>query len=660
MKVTAMQLRWMAALAVALAMVPLAYAAKSKEKLPERYARWVNEEVTYIITDEERKMFMRLDTDEARDKYIEEFWDVRNPQRGSGRNPYKEEHYNRIEYANAHFGRQSNTPGWMTDMGRAYILFGKPESRQPFIGHGQLYPTELWFYSNTGNPGLPPFFNLLFFIPEDIGEYRFYRPSADTPLALVRGSQFTSNGDVYRFLLRIGGDLAHAAFTLVPNDPIDRTDFSVDLTSDFMINKIKNFANSSFNLSRIRELRSLRAKVDSYFLVAQDKPLDIGAIVLADPLGQYWLDYAVTVDDVKLGVADAATKQFRLALAYRLTNEAGDMIVEDTDEGAYSALDDQGNFRRFVVAGRLPLAPGKYKLEVQVSNRAAGRTYKGEQKISVGPADKIAMTGPLLASAIERVGRPDAMTPFQYFGVQFHPAAQRRFIRRDPLRLLFELEEAHGAPHDYQVEYVLAHIHDRDARRTLTDTIAASEFENGHLLKSKTIPLTELESGDYRLVINVRPAGSSEVALSVNTPLKIEDEQAEAPLFFLANSRKIAAPGVAAYIRALEWMSQKNATAAADSFAKSLAQNPSNSFAGQYLVQLYFAGRRYGPVKDLYNKLGITPFKNSPEALAQISLSFWQTGDKGQARDILEAARSYFPDNALLASTAAGLQATKR
>src|SRR5664279_4974303 len=129
---------WTTVCCLALALVSLASAAK----LPPKYAKWLEEEAVYIITSDEKKDFQKLTTDEARDKFIEEFWEVRNPARGSKQNSYKEEHYRRVTDANQQFGRQSNTPGWMTDMGRTWIEFGKPESRHPFIGYGQIYPLE--------------------------------------------------------------------------------------------------------------------------------------------------------------------------------------------------------------------------------------------------------------------------------------------------------------------------------------------------------------------------------------------------------------------------------------------------------------------------------------------------------------------------------------
>ena len=248
-------------------------AATKKPPLPAQYKKWLDQDVVYIITDEERKAFLALTTDEEREKFMENFWNIRNPKPGSDSNAYKEAHYARLEYANAHFGRESNTPGWMTDMGRAYILFGPPTSRHPFVGYSQIYPMELWFYeNNTNSPALPSFFYLLFYIDGDIGEYKFYRPFLDGPMKLVRGTQFNSNADVYKFLQPMGGDVAHAALSLVPSEPIDTVNYQPDMSSDMLVARIQNYANSPDNIRKLRELRSLHEKVTSNFLVDQEEP----------------------------------------------------------------------------------------------------------------------------------------------------------------------------------------------------------------------------------------------------------------------------------------------------------------------------------------------------------------------------------------------------
>jgi len=97
--------------------------AKSlKQELGKTYKKWLDEDVVYIITDEERKAFRQLSNDEERDQFIEAFWQRRNPNPDSEENEYKEEHYRRIEYANEHFA--AGVPGWKTDRGRIYIMYG--------------------------------------------------------------------------------------------------------------------------------------------------------------------------------------------------------------------------------------------------------------------------------------------------------------------------------------------------------------------------------------------------------------------------------------------------------------------------------------------------------------------------------------------------------
>jgi GWxTD domain-containing protein len=269
----------------------------------------------------------------VRDSFIEDFWEIRNPARGSGRNPFKDEHYARMEYANEHFGRQTNTPGWKTDMGRTYILFGKPASRAPFTGYGQIYPLELWFYSNNGgSASLPPYFYVLFFMPNDIGEYRFYHPFLDGPMKLVRGSQFRTNRDVYRFLNPLGGDLARAAFTLIPGEPLDTQDYQPSMAAEMLVNKLQNFANDSFNVERIHTARELRAQVSSWFLVNQERPLDLSDIVLRDFAGSYWLDYAVLVDDPALGRANTGNGELTVDFRVRLLSESGETVMEDRED----------------------------------------------------------------------------------------------------------------------------------------------------------------------------------------------------------------------------------------------------------------------------------------------------------------------------------------
>jgi GWxTD domain-containing protein len=138
--------------AVALMAWPAPQAAK-----PTPYQKWVNEDVVYIITAEEKQAFAGLKTDEEREKFISQFWDRRNPVPGAAKNQFREEHYRRIAYVNDRY--KGAAPGWKTDRGRIYITYGPPDeieshpsggkyTRPPNEGGGDTvtYPFEQWRY----------------------------------------------------------------------------------------------------------------------------------------------------------------------------------------------------------------------------------------------------------------------------------------------------------------------------------------------------------------------------------------------------------------------------------------------------------------------------------------------------------------------------------
>jgi GWxTD domain-containing protein len=104
------------------------------------YRKWLNEDVAYIITGEERAAFERLQADEEREHFIEQFWQRRDPTPGTAANEFKEEHYRRIAFANEHFAWK--VPGWKTDRGRIYITYGPPDD----ISVGSNYPPPTGTY----------------------------------------------------------------------------------------------------------------------------------------------------------------------------------------------------------------------------------------------------------------------------------------------------------------------------------------------------------------------------------------------------------------------------------------------------------------------------------------------------------------------------------
>src|SRR5579864_3954459 len=174
---------------------------KLRKELETPYRKWLNEDVAYIITDEERAAFKRLQTDEEREQFIEQFWLRRDPTPDTVENEFKEEHYRRIAYANENFA--SGIPGWKTDRGRIYITYGPPDEKEshpsggsyerpPEEGGGttSTFPFEQWRYRYIEGVGSDIIIE--FVDPTMSGEYRMTMdPSEKDALLYVPNAGLT-------------------------------------------------------------------------------------------------------------------------------------------------------------------------------------------------------------------------------------------------------------------------------------------------------------------------------------------------------------------------------------------------------------------------------------------------------------------------------------
>src|SRR3984957_4929892 len=171
------------------------------KELDSQYKKWLDEDVVYIISPEERNAFLHLQTNEEREQFIEAFWQRRNPDPDSPENTFKEEHYRRIAYANEHFA--SGVPGWKTDRGRIYIAWGPPDERDEHTSGEQYdrpmdqgggttttYAYETWRYRYA--EGLGENFEMEFVDPTGTGEFHLTMdPSEKDALLNVPGAGLT-------------------------------------------------------------------------------------------------------------------------------------------------------------------------------------------------------------------------------------------------------------------------------------------------------------------------------------------------------------------------------------------------------------------------------------------------------------------------------------
>lgn len=182
---------------------PLSNARKVTTEVNKVYKKWLDNDVAYIITEQEKKAFKALTTDEERENFIENFWRRRDPNPDTEENEYREEYYERIAYANQHYA--SGIPGWKTDRGRVYIAHGKPDSveshpsggaydRPSWEGGGSTstYPFEVWFYRHLD--GIGDGLEIEFVDPTGTGEYRMARDASEKDaLKMVPGAGLTTS-----------------------------------------------------------------------------------------------------------------------------------------------------------------------------------------------------------------------------------------------------------------------------------------------------------------------------------------------------------------------------------------------------------------------------------------------------------------------------------
>src|SRR5277367_1404780 len=171
---------------------------RTLKELDNSFKTWLNEDVVYIISPEERSAFLQLETNEEREQFIEQFWLRRSGNPDLPDNDFKEEHYRRIAYANEHFA--SGIPGWKTDRGRIYIIWGKPDEIESHPtggtydrpmdeggGSTSTYPWERWRYRYL--EGIQENVELEFVDPSGSGEYHLTMdPSEKDALLHVPGA----------------------------------------------------------------------------------------------------------------------------------------------------------------------------------------------------------------------------------------------------------------------------------------------------------------------------------------------------------------------------------------------------------------------------------------------------------------------------------------
>ncbi len=381
---------------------------RTLKELDSAYRQWLSEDVTYIISPDERNAFLQLDTNEEREQFIEQFWLRRSSNPDLPENDFKEEHYRRIAYANEHFA--SGIPGWKTDRGRMYIIWGKPDEIESHPtggtydrpieeggGSTSTYPFETWRWRYL--EGVGENIILEFVDPSGSGEYHLtIDPSEKDALLHVPGaglSLLESLGQASktdRFSRSDGTNLPRSP----GGEPASMNEFSrLELLS-----KVNRPPEVKFkDLEAVVTSRIVRDQLHfnwrpDYLKVTNDTVLV--PVTIQIPNSQ--LSY-----QAKDGIHSAVLNIFgRVStLTGRVVQTFEDSVTRDFPDSLYQqSLKLQSIYQKAV-----PLRPGLYRLDLVIKDVQSGNIGVVNSRLQVPryDDDKLDASSLILADQIEHV-----------------------------------------------------------------------------------------------------------------------------------------------------------------------------------------------------------------------------------------------------------------
>ncbi len=498
--------------------------AKLKRELETPYKRWLNEEVTYIITDEERKVFKTLQTDDERQTFIENFWLRRDPTPDTEENEYREEHYRRIAYANDRFA--SGIPGWKTDRGRIYIEYGPADEidshpsggtyERPYEeggGSTSTYPFEQWRYRYIEGIGTNI---ILEFVDTTMsGEYRLTSdPSEKDALLYVPGAGLTMSEQMglsdktARFTRTDGTHLGTGSSPL----PESMNEFS----------RIEQYA-KIFRPPAIK-YKDLEAMVTSsikYNLLPMKVLVEYIPLTASSVLTQVTIQF--DTKDMQFKDKDnSSTATVNIygrisTLARRPLAPFEDVVSVTQPTEMLQAMLEQSPHQ--IYQKTIPLQPGLYRLNIAAKDLVGGNTGTYELKLTVPRMDDdtLSASSLILADKLERVPTKSIGTGmFVIGGSKVRPKLGLTdpmvptFSRKEKLGIYiqfynFESDETTHKP-DGTIDYEIVKL-GANATAPVTEVFKFSEavkdLQGGaaQVVIEKLLPLTDLDPGNYKLTI---------------------------------------------------------------------------------------------------------------------------------------------------------------
>ncbi len=490
------------------------------ESMANYYYDWLTQDVKYIITPEEKSVFMNLKTDEEREQFIEQFWQRRDPDPTTADNEYKEEHYRRVQYANEVFA--AGIPGWMTDRGRIYIMYGKPDriETHPIGGRYQrrqeegggvtsTFPFERWEYRHIEGIGDDIEIEFvdysggnLYKLAKDPNEKdEFLRvpwagntDAEDNPLpgqdpaemrwARIAGIRDAGTGKIQG----ISGEMAKYT-------PFARAELAVNLQKPPVI----HFKDLQSDVSARITYNLLPFSAHAFFLRLTGDS-DLAPLTLQIP------NDSITFE------AMGGQRQSRLQVYGRISGLSGNTIFEFDDQIVNEFTDAQWEAQKYsssIYSRPLRLPPGRFKLTVMLKDAISGKLGTIEQGIMAPgfPLDKPAASPVILSSELLPVSSEDLKKdPYVFGRFRVRPRLDTTFHKGENLGIYFEIYNVAIDPSQsrppVKVEYQILRAKGEPVA-PFRDVSRSAVAERDMIVMPMYIDISTLGPGQYTIVFRV-------------------------------------------------------------------------------------------------------------------------------------------------------------
>jgi GWxTD domain-containing protein len=480
-----------------------------KPELKKAYKDWLEKDVTYVITDEERKAFKKLATDDERERFIEEFWRRRDPDPDTDENEFKEEYYERIAYANEHFA--SGIPGWKTDRGRIWIMYGKPDGqethpmggsydRPSYEGGGSTttYPFETWFYRYL--PGVGSGVEIEFVDPTGSGEYRLARNANEKDaLLMVPGAGLTLSeqlglSDKGDRISGVGGG-GQASYQREQDSPFSRLQLLA-------------------NLSRPPQVKftDLQSAVNTGVIEENPLNFDVRVDFFRQSDERVITAFTIQTENRDLAFSDSGgLQQARMNIFGRITSVAGRRAGVFEDPVITTATIEELNEakgRKSAYQKAVALTPGTYKVDVIVRDVTSGATGVRHIGFTVPKYDpqKLSTSTLVLASKLESLVDKPAVGQFVIGQQKVIPNVAGIYHRGQPVGVYMQVYNA-GIDQttlrpSVDVDYLLTKD-GKEVGKQAEDWRGMSD-SGQRLTLARLLDTQPLAFGEYELTIRIR------------------------------------------------------------------------------------------------------------------------------------------------------------